>query len=63
MVYVEGGFPANFVTINGDLYQNKPGPYNYNFNQFSHQSSASGPNNDVLNMVARVLPMCIYKYM
>ena len=39
----------NFVTIFGDLYQNK----NWgNLNQFTHLSSASGPNDDVIKMAA-----------
>ena len=52
IVYVKWESRVNFMTIFGDRYQNKLwGIYN-NLNQFTHLSSASGPNNDVIKMVA-----------
>ena len=50
-----------FVTIFGDLYQIKLWVICNNLNQFAHLSSASGPSNDVIKMVAIVLLMYIYK--
>ena len=61
IVYVEWASRVNFVTIFGDLYQNKLWVICNNFNQFAHLSSASGPSNDVIKMAARVLLMYTYK--
>ena len=48
------------MTIFGDLYQNKLWVICNNLNQFAHLSSASGPSNDVIKMLAKVL--LIYTY-
>ena len=61
IVYVEWAPRVNFVTIFGDLYQNKLWVICNYLNQFAHLSSASGPSNDVIKMAAIVLLMCIYK--
>ena len=61
IVYVEGASRVNFVTIFGDLYQNKLWVICNNLNQFAHLSSASGPSNDVIEMAAIVLLMYTYK--
>ena len=61
VVYVEWASRVNFVTIFGDLYQNKLWVICNNFNQFAHLSSASGPSNDVIKMAAIVLLMYTYK--
>ena len=45
----------------GDLYQNKIWDICYNVNQFTHLSSASGQNDDVIKMATKVLLMHIYK--
>ena len=39
-------FGVNFVTIFGDLYQNKLWGICNNFNQFTYLSFMSGPSND-----------------
>ena len=52
IVYVEWKNRVNFVTIFGDLYQNKLWGICNNLNQFTHLSSASGPNDDVIEMAA-----------
>ena len=57
VVYVEWASRVNFVTIFGDLYQNKLWVICNNLNQFAHLSSASGPSNDVIKMAAIVLLM------
>ena len=61
LVYVEWASRVNFVTIFGDLYQNKLWVICNNLNQFAHLSSASGPSNDVIKMAAIVLLMYTYK--
>ena len=61
IVYVEWASRVNFVTIFGDLYQNKLWVICNNLNQFAHLSSASGPSNDVIKMAAIVLLMKTYK--
>ena len=61
LVYFEWASRVNFVTIFGDLYQNKLWVICNNLNQFAHLSSASGPSNDVIKMAAIVLPMFKYK--
>ena len=60
IVYVEWESRVNFVTIFGDLYQNKLWGISNNLNQFTYLSSASGPNDDVIKMAAYVLLMKIY---
>ena len=50
VVYVESG--VNFVTIFGDLYQNKLKAICNNLNKFTYLSSASGLNDDVIKMAA-----------
>ena len=50
IVYVDSEYRVNFVTIFGDLYQNKLWGICNNLNQFTHLSSASGPNDDVIKM-------------
>ena len=52
IVFVELKSRVNFVTIFGDLYQNKPWGICNNLNQFTHRSSVSGPNDDVIKMAA-----------
>ena len=52
IVYVEWESRVNFVTTFGDLYQNKLRGICKNLNQFTHLSSASGPNDDVIKMAA-----------
>ena len=52
IVYVEWESRVNFVTIFGDLYKNKLWGICDNSNQFTHLSSASGPNDDVIKMAA-----------
>ena len=42
IVYVEWEYRVNFVTIFGDLYQNKLWGICNNLNQFTHLSSESG---------------------
>ena len=61
IVYVEWASRVNFVTIFGDLYQNKLWVICNNLNQFAHLSSASGPSNDVIKMATIVLLMYTYK--
>ena len=61
IVYVEWASRVNFVTIFGDLYQNKLWVICNNLNQFAHLSSASGPSNDVIKMAAIVPLMYTYK--
>ena len=61
IVYVEWASRVNFVTIFGDLYQNKLWVICNNLNQFAHLSSASCPSNDVIKMAAIVLPLYTYK--
>ena len=51
IVYVEWESRINFVTIFGDLYQNKLWGICNNY-QFTHLSSASGANDDVIKMAA-----------
>ena len=60
-VYVEWASRVNFVTIFGDLYQNKLWVICNNLNQFAHLSSASGPSNDVIKMAVILLLMYTYK--
>ena len=60
IVYVEWEYRVDFVTIFGDLYQNKLWGICNNLNQFTHLSSASGPNDDVIKMAPKVLLMHIY---
>ena len=52
IVYVEWESPVNFMTIFGDLNQNKLWGICNNLNQFTRLSSASGPNDDVIKMAA-----------
>ena len=52
IVYVEWEYRVNFVTIFGDLYQNKLWGICNNLNQFTHLNSASGPNDGVIKMAA-----------
>ena len=52
IVYVEWESRVNFVTIFVDQYQNKLWGICHNLNQFTHLSSASGPNDDVIKMAA-----------
>ena len=52
IVYVEWESRVTFVTIFGDLYPNKLWGICNNSNQFTHLSSASGPNDDVIKMAA-----------
>ena len=52
IVFVEWESHVNFVTIFGDQYQNKLWGICNHFNQFTHMSSASGPNGDVIKMAA-----------
>ena len=52
IVYVEWESRVNFVTIFGELYHNKLLGICNNLNQFTHLSSASGPNDDVIKMAA-----------
>ena len=61
IVYVEWASRVNFVTIFGDLYQNKLWVICNNLKQFAHLSSASGPSNDVIKMAAIVLLIYTYK--
>ena len=61
LVYVEWASRVIFVTIFGDLYQNKLWVTCNNLNQFAHLSSASGPSNDVIKMAAVVLLMYTYR--
>ena len=51
---------VNFVTIFGDLYKIKLWGICNNFNQFTHQSSASGPRYDVIKMEAIEQLLCVY---
>ena len=60
IVYVEWASRVNYVTIFGDLYQNKLWVISNNLNQFAHLSSASGPRNNVIKMVAIVLHICTH---
>ena len=60
VVYVEWASRVNFVTIFGDLYQNKLWVISNNLNQFAHLSSASSPSNGVIKMAAIVLLLHIY---
>ena len=50
--YVEWESRLNFVTIFGDLYENKLWGICNNLNQFKHLSSASAPNDDVIKTAA-----------
>ena len=50
IVYGKWESHVNFVTIFGDHYQNKLWFICNNLNQFTHLSSASGPNDDVIKM-------------
>ena len=61
IVYVEWASRVNFVTIFGDLYQNKLLVICNSLNQFAHLSSASVPSNDVIKMAAIVLLTYTYK--
>ena len=61
LVYVEWASRVNFVTIFGDLDQNKLWVICNNLNQFAHLSSVSGPSNDVIKIAAIVLLMYTYK--
>ena len=61
VVYVEWASRVNFVTIFGDLYQNKLWAICNILNQFAHLSSASGSRNDVIKMAAIVLLVYAYK--
>ena len=51
-VYFKWESRVNFVTSFGDLYQNKLWGKCTNLNQFTHLSSVSGPNDDVIKMAA-----------
>ena len=51
-VYVKWESRVSFVTIFGDLYQNKLWGICNNLNEFTQPSSASGPNDDVIKMAA-----------
>ena len=59
VVYVKWASRVNFVTIFGDLYQNKLWVICNNLNKFAHLSSACGPSNDVIKMAAIVLLTCV----
>ena len=61
VVYVQWASCVSFVTIFGDLYQNKLMVICNNLNQFAYLSSASGLTNDVIKMAAIVLLMYTYK--
>ena len=50
IVNVERESRVNFVTIFCDLYQNKLLDICNNLNKFTHLSSASGPNDDIIKM-------------
>ena len=52
IAYVEWESCVNFVTIFGELYKNKLWGICNNLSQFTHLSSASGPNDDVIKMAA-----------
>ena len=52
IVYVEWESRVNFVTIFGDLYQNKLWGICNNLNQFTHLSSLSGASDDVTKTAA-----------
>ena len=52
LIFVESESRVNFVTIFGDLYQNKLWGISNNLNQFTHLGSASGPNDDVIKVAA-----------
>ena len=52
LIYVKWESRVNFVTILGDLYQNKLWGICNNLNQFTYLSSASGPNDDVMKTAA-----------
>ena len=52
ITFVEWEYRVNFVTIFGDLYQNKLWGIFSNLNQFTHLGSASGPNDDAIKMAA-----------
>ena len=52
IVYVEWEYRVHFVTIFGDLYQNKLWGICNNLNQFTNLSHASGPNDDVIKTAA-----------
>ena len=52
IVYVEWESRVNFVTVYGDLYQNKLWVKCNNSNKFTHLSSASGQIDDVIKMAA-----------
>ena len=54
LVYVEWESRVNFVTIFGDLYINKLWGICTNLKQFTHLSSASGPNDDGIKMATKV---------
>ena len=60
IVYGKWASRVNFVTIFGDIYQNKLWVTCNNLNQFAHLSSASGSSNDVIKMAAIVLLMYTY---
>ena len=51
IVYVEWESRVNFVMILVTYIKNMSDIFN-NLNQFTHLSSASGPNDDVIKMVA-----------
>ena len=50
IIFVEWESRVNFVTIFGDLYQNKLRGMFSNLNQVTHLGSASRPNYDVIKM-------------
>ena len=52
IAHVEWEYRVNFVTIFSEQYQNKLWGICNNLNQFTHLSSASGPNDDVIKMAA-----------
>ena len=52
IVYVEWDYRVNFVKILGDLHQNTLWGICNNLNQFTHLSSASGPNDYIIKMAA-----------
>ena len=52
IIYVEWESRVNFVAIFGELNLDKLCGICNNLNQFTHLSSASGPNDDVIKMTA-----------
>ena len=54
------GILCKFCDDFSDLYQNKLWDTCNNLNQITHLSYASGPNNDVIKMVTKVILMHTY---